>query len=142
MSKRDISFYIVDIFIAMDKIKRYSKNYKNAQDLLFSELNWDATLRELEIVGEATKHLLSLEILPISYRRIVDFRNQISHAYFGIDENIIWEIINDKLPLYENELFNIIQTNSIDLTKSITKIREEKFINKHIEKLLQKISKF
>jgi uncharacterized protein with HEPN domain len=100
MSKRDISFYIVDIFIAMDKIKRYSKNYKNAQDLLFSELNWDATLRELEIVGEATKHLLSLEILPISYRRIVDFRNQISHAYFGIDENIIWEIINDKFPLY------------------------------------------
>jgi len=140
MSKRDISFYIVDVFIAIDKIKRYTSKYKNAQDLLFSELNWDATLRELEIVGEATKHLLSLEILPVSYRRIVDFRNQISHAYFGIDENIIWDIIHNKLPLYEDELFQIVKTEPIDLTRAIGKIREERFINDQIEKLLQKIS--
>lgn len=44
MSKRDIEFYIVDIFIACDKIKRYSQKFEDAQELLYSDLEWDATI--------------------------------------------------------------------------------------------------
>jgi uncharacterized protein with HEPN domain len=95
MSKRKIEFYILDILIAIDKIKRYTKKISNGTELLNDELSWDATIRELEIIGEATKILLNESFLEDKkYRRIVDFRNQINHGYFGIDEDIVWDVMN------------------------------------------------
>ena len=93
---RDITLYIVDILIAIDKIKRYSKPFLNAQELLYSEMAWDACIRELELIGEATKYLLNANLLDNSYRRVVDFRNQITHGYFGINEEIVWDVIKNK----------------------------------------------
>ena len=55
---REIEFYIVDILIAIDKIKRYTAQFSCANELLSSEIYWDGVIRELEIIGEATKHLL------------------------------------------------------------------------------------
>lgn len=50
MPKRDIALYIVDIFVAIDKIWRYTSRFSDAQEFLYSELSWDASIRELEIV--------------------------------------------------------------------------------------------
>ena len=109
MSKRDIEFYILDTLIAIDKIRRYTSMFHNGDDLLCSELSWDATIRELEIIGEATKNLLNNSILDEKkYRRVVDFRNQINHAYFGIDEEIVWDVIQNKLDGYEEDLHRVI----------------------------------
>ena len=44
MSKREVSLYIVDIFIAIDKIKRYTNKFNNSDDFFYSELEWDATI--------------------------------------------------------------------------------------------------
>ena len=97
MSKRDISLYIVDIFIAINKIQRYTQKFSNAQDFKWSELQWDATIRELEIIGEATNNLIKSQILENNkYRKIVDFRNVIIHGYFGIDEDEVWSVVQDK----------------------------------------------
>ena len=79
---RDIAFYMVDILIASDKIRRYTQKFTNPTAFLHSELEWDATIRELEIIGEATNKLLQANILDPQYRMIVDFRNQIVHGYF------------------------------------------------------------
>ncbi len=45
MSERDITLYIVDILIAIDRIKRYTENFNNASDFHRSELEWDAVVR-------------------------------------------------------------------------------------------------
>ncbi len=91
---RDIDFYIVDIFIANNKINRYTKNFENAEELFWSELEWDATIRELEIVGEATNKLIKYGFLSNDeYRKIVDFRNIIAHGYFGINKEEVWEVV-------------------------------------------------
>ena len=45
MSDRKVEFFIVDIFIAIDKIKRYSSKFTNGEDLLHSELEWDGVIR-------------------------------------------------------------------------------------------------
>jgi len=140
MSNRDIGFYIVDIFIAIDKIYRYTNIFKNADDLLHDELHWDATIRELEIIGEATKNLLNENLLNLKYRRIVDFRNQISHGYFGIDENIVWDIINNKLNLYEKDLRELVCLESIDIITAIHSAKEEYRKNDNILKLLTTLS--
>jgi len=94
MSNRDISLYIVDILIAIDKINRYTDNIDDAEELLHSELKWDATIRELQVIGDAMNRILKNNYLDNSYRRIVDFRNQIVHGYFGTDHNIVWQVIN------------------------------------------------
>jgi len=137
MSKRDITLYIVDIFIAIYKINDYTKEIKNSSDFLQNELIWDATIRELEIIGESTKHLLNDNILPKEYRRVVDFRNQINHAYFGIDENIVWDVIKNKLPAFESDLILVIKDLKLDINYAIEKIKEDKFFTLKVEKALE-----
>jgi len=136
MSKRDIEFYIVDILIAYNKIKRYISDIKTATELLYSELIWDGTIRELEIIGEATNRLLKEGFLTKEYRSIVDFRNQIVHAYFGIDENIVWEIANDSLNDFKEDLLMIVKEQKIDLKESIESAKIDFSYNKEILKFL------
>ena len=125
MSNRDITLYIVDIFIAIDKIERYTLGFDSADTLLHNEVYWDATIRELEIIGEATKYLLNDELLDKSYRRIVDFRNQITHGYLGIDTDIVWSVLKDKLPIYKSNLLDIVLEKNIHLNTAINYAREE-----------------
>ena len=135
MSKRDSALYLLDILIAYNKILRYTKDFTNADDFLHSELEWDATIRELEIIGEATNNLLKENIIEDQYRRIVDFRNQIAHGYFGIDAEIVLDVIQNKLNIFTDELKNI----NIDLTNAIEKSKHEHKHNQHILKLLNSL---
>lgn len=137
MSKRESTLYFLDIFIAFDKISRYTKKFNNAQDFLHSELEWDASIRELEIIGEATNNLLLLNLIDIKHRRIVDFRNQIIHGYFGIDEDIVWEVITSKLNLYIDDLKSL----KINFSKVINLAKIEHSENKNILLLLNNLEK-
>jgi uncharacterized protein with HEPN domain len=141
MSNRDITLYIVDIFIAIDKLENYTQEFNTAAELLYSDIHWDACIRELEIIGEATKFLLNDNLLDSQYRRIVNFRNQIIHGYFGIDENIVWDILKNKLSVYQVDLEEIIQKQNIDLTHAINHAKNEFIHKKHILLTLTKISK-
>ena len=132
---RDITFYIVDIFIAIDKLKRYSKPYVTSDELHYSELAWDACIRELEVVGEATKQLLENKLIDSSYRRVVDFRNQISHGYFGINEDIVWDVIQNKIPQYENDLLDMVKIQEFNLKDTIQAFYKDNLSNESIEYL-------
>ena len=140
MSKRDVKLYIVDIFIAVDKIKRYLSSCKDAQALLFDEIRWDATIRELEVIGEATKHLIEYKVLEDKkYRRIVDFRNQINHGYFGIDEEIVWSVATKKLQEFYDDLKDIVKMKDVDLNGTILEIKEEYAHQKEVQYYLDKL---
>jgi len=119
MSKRKVEFFIVDILIAFNKIKRYIAQFDNANDFLHSELQWDATIRELEIIAEATKHLIKQDVLDTSYQMIVDFRNHINHEYFGIDENIVWDVVQNLIGEFLDDIKNIIKEKNISLNEAI-----------------------
>lgn len=133
---RDVTIYIVDIFIATNKIGRYIKRFKTAQELLHSELEWDATLRELQVIGEATNHILKNGLIDETYRRIVDFRNQITHGYFGIDEEIVWEVATKKLDAYILELEQVVTAQNLDLSEAVMSAKEEYGYNKEVLLLL------
>jgi uncharacterized protein with HEPN domain len=140
MSKRDISLYIVDIYIAINKIQRYTQKFTSAEELKWSELEWDATIRELEIIGEATNKLIKLEVLKNDkYRKIVDFRNIIAHGYFGIDEDEVWSVIKDKLTLFFLELQNLVTEKNIDIKDAISYSKDENFKNKEIVEFLNNV---
>lgn len=140
MSKRDVSLYIVDIFIAINKIQRYTKIFTNAEELKWSELEWDATIRELEIIGEAVNTLIKSDILENNkYRKIVDFRNIIIHGYFGIDEDEVWNVVQDKLTPFLYELQNVIKERNIDIKDAISYAKDENLRNKELVEFLNSI---
>ncbi len=119
---REIELFLVDVLTSMQQIKKYTKDFKNADDFLHSEIYWDATIRQLEIIGEALNNLLEdnnfNSLAPTYFRKIVNFRNAISHGYFGIDPDEVWDIIQTKLDILENDLILIIK-NHIDIKYAI-----------------------
>jgi len=140
MSKRDVEFYLVDIFIAIFKIQLYTSKFNNGEELLDSMLEWDATIRELEIIGEATNILIKLKILENrKYRKIVDFRNLIIHGYFGIDEDEVWNVVKFNLIDFYQDLISIINNNKIIINEAIFYAKNENLKNKNILDFLDKL---
>jgi uncharacterized protein with HEPN domain len=104
MSKRDLVLLLEDILEASLKIKRYS-NGLNFEAFIDDDKTMDAVVRNFEIIGEAANRLsddFRISNPQIEWDRIRGFRNRIVHEYFGIDYEIIWDII-------ENDLDTLIQ---------------------------------
>ncbi|WP_428738386.1 HepT-like ribonuclease domain-containing protein [Sulfurimonas sp.] len=120
--KRDIELFIVDTFVSIQKIKGYVAPFHNPNDLLHSSLHWDATIRQLEIIGEALNKLLEDEKFkansPEYFRKIVNFRNNIVHGYFGIDLDEVWNVITVHLDILENDMKKILK-NNIDIKDAV-----------------------
>jgi len=119
--KREVELFVVDIFIAIFKIRTYSSHFLSAQELLNDSLHWDATIRQLEIIGEAIKHLLQNEQFqhssPKYFKQIIDFRNVIAHAYFGINEEEVWNVLQDKIDPLSKDLKKLA-TDLYDLSEA------------------------
>ncbi|MEA3353792.1 MAG: HepT-like ribonuclease domain-containing protein [Campylobacterota bacterium] len=116
---RDIEFFIFDIYVAIQKIKKVSSSFDNVQELLHNFMAWDSVIREFEIIGEASKYLLKEKLLSKDYQVVVDFRNHITHEYFGIDSNIVWATINIDLDPYESTIIKIIHDIKPDLKQEL-----------------------
>ena len=71
----------------------------------------DAVVRNFEIIGEATKNLsANLKALypRTDWKSVAGFRDTLIHGYFGIDLEILWDIIVNKIPLLQEEVAAII----------------------------------
>ncbi|MCY4237646.1 MAG: DUF86 domain-containing protein [Rhodospirillaceae bacterium] len=74
---------------------------------------YHAVLRNLELIGEAASHIpLGVrDAFPkIDWRRIVSFRNRLAHAYFRIDDDIVWDIVTKDIPSLLPQLRHLIET--------------------------------
>ena len=136
MSRKE-EIFLFDILVAILKIEEVSKKFNNSQDLLYSFTDWDSVIREFEIIGEATKHLINKNILPKEYREIVDFRNLIIHKYFGIDEEIVWSIIHKELPKFKRNILKLITKIEPNLKKELINSFLED--NKHLNFITKKL---
>ena len=120
--KRHLELFVVDILVAIKKIKDYTADFKNGADLRRSSIHWDATVREFELIGEALNNLLENQsfktLAPDYFRKVVNFRNALVHGYFGIAPEELWNIVSEKLDMLFNDLIKI--SNQIfDLTMAI-----------------------
>lgn len=120
---RELALFVVDIFVAVEKIKEYIKPFENENDFRHSSLHWDATIRQLEIIGEALNNLLDDEyfdsLSPKYFRKVVNFRNTISHGYFGIDLDEVWNVIHQHLDILVDDLSKIVKDNKLDISDAI-----------------------
>lgn len=98
--KRTYKMFIEDILEAMNKIERYIKDL-DYEEFARNEMVVDAVIRNLEVIGEASKNVpesVRERYSEIPWKRMIGLRNIAIHEYFGIDLSIIWEIITKNIP--------------------------------------------
>ncbi|NCS87452.1 MAG: hypothetical protein AUK34_05875 [Ignavibacteria bacterium CG2_30_36_16] len=99
MSKRDWRILFLDIIESINKIETYTKGM-NFEDFSYNSLVIDAVVRNIEIIGEASKNIsedLQNEFKDIPWQKIKGIRNRIVHEYFSVDVTIIWFILENEL---------------------------------------------
>jgi uncharacterized protein with HEPN domain len=112
MSERRDLDYIEDIREAITRIERYCSNLSR-EEFEADEKTQDAVIRNLEVIGEATKNLSAAtrrENSAIPWKDLAGVRDKLIHHYFGINYAIIWKIIRDDLPRLLPELDEILRT--------------------------------
>lgn len=100
MSKRDAKILLQDIMDEIERIERFTASL-SFEEFKKDDLVYYATLRCLEIIGEAVKALpedLKERYGEVEWRKIAGLRDVIIHGYFGIDPEIIWDVVKKKVP--------------------------------------------
>ena len=100
--QRDYKAYLNDILKAINRVEAYTENLA-LDDFSESSLYQDAVIRNLEIIGEAVKHI------PSNLRKkIAGLRDILAHTYFGIDIEIVWDVVQNKLPEFKEQITLIL----------------------------------
>lgn len=97
---REWRFYIDDMIGFAEAVLAYTEGLDQERFVL-SRLNYDATLRNLELIGEAASHVPenARQLAPgLPWRQVVATRNRLIHGYLGIDNDTLWSIIRDDVP--------------------------------------------
>lgn len=92
--------YLEDIIIAMNRIAEYIEGY-SFLEFKRDFKTVDAVIRNFEIIGEASKNLpdeVKEKYPEVPWYEMYLLRNKVSHEYFGIDYEIIWDIACNHLP--------------------------------------------
>ena len=100
MSKRNSRLYLSDILDSSSAIEEFVKDL-SFEDFCNDRKTYSAVIREFEIIGEAVGKIsdeLKLNHPDIERQDIKDFRNLLTHEYFGVDMEIVWKIVQDDLP--------------------------------------------
>jgi uncharacterized protein with HEPN domain len=86
---------------------------KTKEQFLFDPTLTRATIRSLEIIGEATKKIdteFRNKYKDIDWRGMAGTRDKLIHDYFGIDYNLVWDIISMELPLLNEQVERILSS--------------------------------
>jgi uncharacterized protein with HEPN domain len=100
---RDFNVYLEDILQSIRRIQKYvdGRTWSEASN---DDKTFDAVVRNIEVIGEAVKHLPDEITNPhksIEWRKIAGMRDIIAHEYFGVDAAIIGDVVEQKLPELE-----------------------------------------
>lgn len=101
---RDEIMYLQDIAESCEKILQFTTELSKS-DFMGDVKTYDAVVRNLEIVGEAAKHIseeMRRQLPEIEWRKAAGLRDMLAHAYFGIDNDILWDVVQNKVPHLAN----------------------------------------
>lgn len=99
-TQREWRFYLDDMIGFAEKVVAYTQGL-DQDGFVASGLNYDAAVRNLELIGEAATHIPDTvrQANPqIPWRLIIATRNRLIHGYLGIDNDTLWSIIRSDIP--------------------------------------------
>ena len=106
MSKRGDPEYLKDILEAIYRIQTFIQGL-DQEELLNDLKTQDAVLRNLEIIGEAVKNIspkLKEKYSDTDWKKIGGMRDKIIHLYFGVNWDIVLDVVYNKLPKLEKNI--------------------------------------
>lgn len=111
MSERTDRAFLSDIQEAVRRITAYTTGV-TYETFLADTKTQDAVIRNLEIIGEATKNL-SVELRAknpgLPWKGMAGVRDRLIHHYFGVNLDIVWQIITTELPAVATQIEEIIR---------------------------------
>lgn len=104
MSERELQrewrFRIGDMIGFCERVLSYTQTLSR-EDFAADGMRYDATLRNIELIGEAATHIPAMvrqNHPEIPWRMIVATRNQLIHGYAGLDDDVLWSIVQTEIP--------------------------------------------
>ena len=107
--KRDVNLFIEDIINSIKNVEEFSEKLSK-DGFLKNKLKQRAIERELEIIGEAVKNIpesLRNKYPEIRWKGIAGFRDILSHTYFGIISERIWNIVQEDIIILKKQMLKI-----------------------------------
>ena len=109
---REWRFYVADMIEFAEKVRTYTSGMDQAT-FIDDAVTYDATLRNLELIGEAATHIpmaIRDKHPDVPWRAIIAARNRLAHSYLSVDDDLIWNIIQDDVPKLLPALRGLLDT--------------------------------
>jgi len=113
--RRDAAL-ILDMLIAARKIQRFTAGM-SAADFQANEMAQSAVIREIQVIGEAARIVsdaMKASHPTIEWREISGMRNRVIHEYFDIDLDLLWDTVQNDIPLLIEQLQGIVPPEKND----------------------------
>lgn len=110
--KKDPQIFLKHILESIEWIEKDTKGMSK-DDFLKNVPIQDAVVRRIEIIGEAIRNLppeLKKENKDVSWQDIMDMRNKIIHEYFGVDLELVWEVVQKDVPELKDKVKEILSS--------------------------------
>jgi len=111
---RDFLLFLDDIAQSCEKILRYVGGI-SYQRFLHDDKTYDAVIRNLEVIGEAVKNIpedIRSQYPDIEWRKMAGLRDIVAHEYFGVSDEIVWDVIQNKIPVLSEQVHQILKQSS------------------------------
>ncbi|MEK6913093.1 MAG: DUF86 domain-containing protein [Nanoarchaeota archaeon] len=111
--KKESLIFVKHILEAITDTEESTKNLSKKEFKENKDIK-DATIRRLEIIGEAVKNIpdsFKDKYPKILWKDIAGMRDKLMHHYFGVDLEIVWKVIKEDLPDLKNKIEKIIKEN-------------------------------
>ena len=108
---RDEGLYLDDILAACELVSKFTRGM-SYDDFIQDDRTYHATLRNLEIIGEAVKNIsdeTKTKYPQVKWRKIAGFRDIVAHDYFGVSDEIVWDVIQNEIPLLTKQIKKIVK---------------------------------
>jgi uncharacterized protein with HEPN domain len=110
MSDRNARLLLEDMLEAIEKIRRYTGSL-SFDAFMKDDKTIDAVLHNLQIIGEAANRLpeeFTEHHSDIEWYKIIGLRHRVVHDYFGVDLEIVWQILQHDLGVFESQIRKLV----------------------------------